>query len=117
MGSRISCRALMAGLTSLCAAVLFIVAPLSQRASAAADPQDVVRGFYGVLLSNMKQGRILGESARLARLAPVVDRTFDIPAMTRLAVGPTWGTLNLAQQQLIRVSSCRSPGNGRTGQV
>jgi phospholipid transport system substrate-binding protein len=59
----------------------------------------VVRSFYGVLLSNMRDGRVLGESGRLARLAPVVDRTFDIPAMARLAVGPLWTNLNPAQQQ------------------
>ena len=35
--------------------------------------------LYGVLLGNMQQGRMLGESGRYARLAPVIDRTFDIP--------------------------------------
>jgi phospholipid transport system substrate-binding protein len=47
----------------------------------------------------MKDGRVLGESGRFARLRPVVDRTFDIPEMTRLAVGPSWANLNPAQQQ------------------
>jgi len=65
----------------------------------AADPQDVVRGFYQVLLANMRDGHILGESGRLARLAPVVDRDFDMPAMTRLAVGVAWANLNPTEQQ------------------
>jgi len=47
----------------------------------------------------MRDGRILGESGRLARLAPVVDKTFDIRGMTRLAVGPSWANLNPAEQQ------------------
>jgi phospholipid transport system substrate-binding protein len=47
----------------------------------------------------MRDGRILGESGRLARLAPAVDTTFDIPAMTRLAIGPSWASLSPAQQQ------------------
>jgi phospholipid transport system substrate-binding protein len=47
----------------------------------------------------MREGRILGESGRLARVVPVVDRAFDIPAMTRLAVGPSWASLTPAQQQ------------------
>ena len=47
----------------------------------------------------MRDGRTLGESGRYARLAPAVDRTFDIPTMTRLAIGPAWGTLSPAQQQ------------------
>jgi phospholipid transport system substrate-binding protein len=58
-----------------------------------------VRSFYNVLLGNMQQGRTLGESGRYARLAPAVDRTFDIPTMTRLAIGSAWGTLSPAQQQ------------------
>lgn len=67
--------------------------------AAVPDPQDQVRSFYGVLLGTMRDGRTLGESGRYARLAPAVDRTFDIPTMTRLAIGPAWGTLSPAQQQ------------------
>jgi phospholipid transport system substrate-binding protein len=47
----------------------------------------------------MKNGPTLGQSGRYARLAPVVDRVFDLPSMTRLAVGPSWATLSPAQQQ------------------
>src|SRR5215831_419998 len=99
MGSRINRRGLMAGLTRLCIALFLMAVPLAPPATAASDPQDVVRGFYGVLLGNMKDGRILGESGRHARLAPVVDRTFDIPAMMRLAIGPSWASFTAAQQQ------------------
>lgn len=99
MGSRIIRRALMAKLPSLCFTLLLMIAPLAERASAASDPQDLVRGFYGVLFSNMRDGRTLGASGRLARLAPVVNRIFDIPAMSRLAIGPSWANLNPAQQQ------------------
>src|SRR5205814_7143250 len=55
--------------------------------------------FYGVLLGAMQQGRTLGESGRYAKLAPVVDRTFDIPSMTRLAVGASWNGLPPTEQQ------------------
>src|SRR5215467_294950 len=99
MGSRINRRGLMAGLTRLCIALFLMAVPLAPPATAASGPQDVVRGFYGVLLGNMKDGRILGESGRLARLVPVVDRTFDIPAMIRLAIGPSWASFTAAQQQ------------------
>ena len=99
MNSRIARRALMAKFTGLCLALLLMVALLTKGAAAASEPQNIVQGFYGVLLSNMRDGRVLGESGRLARLAPVVDGTFDIPAMTRLAVGPIWANLTPAQQQ------------------
>ena len=99
MGTRFTRRAMMVRLTTLCLTLGLMIAPLTQGQSAASDPQNVVQGFYGVLISNMRDGRILGESGRLARLATVVDRTFDIPAMTRLAIGPSWTNLAPAQQQ------------------
>jgi len=58
-----------------------------------------VRGFYDTLLTTMKNGPTLGQSGRYARLAPVVDRVFDVSSMTRLAVGPTWAALSPARQQ------------------
>jgi phospholipid transport system substrate-binding protein len=67
-------------------------------AALAANPQDSVRGFYDTLLTTMKNGPTLGQSGRYARLAPVVDRVFDVPSMTRLAMGPSWATLSPAQQ-------------------
>lgn len=99
MGSRITRHALMAGLLNLCLALLLMCGVRPLTAAAATEPQETVRSFYGILSSNMKEGRTLGESGRLARLAPVVYRTFDIPVMTRLAVGPSWASLNSAQQQ------------------
>jgi phospholipid transport system substrate-binding protein len=89
----------MAKLASLCFAVLLAAGLFAQSASAAPTAQESVRGFYAVLLSNMQEARMLGESGRYARLAPVVTTTFDIPFMTRLAVGPYWATLAPAQQQ------------------
>jgi phospholipid transport system substrate-binding protein len=63
------------------------------------DPQNNVRGFYDTLLTTMKDGRTLGQSGRYARLAPIVDRVFDVPLMTQLAIGPSWATFSPAQQQ------------------
>jgi phospholipid transport system substrate-binding protein len=68
-------------------------------AALAVNPQDNVRGFYDTLLTRMRNGPTLGQSGRYARLAPVVDRIFDVSAMTRLAIGPTWETLSPARQQ------------------
>ena len=83
----------------LCIALLAL-GILSERAAAlAVDPQNSVRGFYDTLLTTMKDGRTLGQSGRNARLAPVVDRVFDVPFMTRLAIGPSWATFSPAQQQ------------------
>jgi phospholipid transport system substrate-binding protein len=59
---------------------------------------DTVRAFYSTLLDTMRNGRQLGAQGRYAKLAPAIAQSFDIPLMTRLAVGPDWNTLNAAQQ-------------------
>jgi len=59
---------------------------------------DTVRAFYSTLLDTMRYGRQLGAQGRYARLAPAIASSFDIPLMTRLAVGPDWNTLTPAQQ-------------------
>ena len=63
--------------------------------------QDTVRSFYDTLLANMRSGSSLGASGRYARIEPVVRRVFDIPFMTRLAVGPEWANLSEAQRQQV----------------
>src|SRR5690242_15004626 len=86
---------------SLCVGLGLALSPLAPVSAAVSEPQGTVQDFYGVLLGNMRQGPMLGESGRYAKLAPVVDRTFDIPLMTRLALGPAWGKLDLTQQQQV----------------
>jgi phospholipid transport system substrate-binding protein len=86
-------------IAGLCIALALAAGIFTENASALADPQGNVRGFYDALLTTMRNGPTLGQSGRYARLAPVVDRIFDVPSMTRLAIGPTWATLSPAQQQ------------------
>ena len=62
---------------------------------------ETVRSLYSTLLSTMQNGPALGAQGRYARLAPVVRRLFDIPLMTRLAVGPEWAGLSEAQRQQV----------------
>lgn len=57
-----------------------------------------VQAFYSTLLDTMRYGPQLGAQGRYAKLAPAITQSFDIPFMTRLAVGPDWNTLNPAQQ-------------------
>lgn len=66
-----------------------------------AAPQGNIQSFYDTLLATMKQGPALGRSGRYKRLAPVLDRRFDLPFMAQLAVGPSWGSMTAAQQKEI----------------
>ena len=72
--------------------------------AAPASGGDTVQGLYDALLSTMKNGRTLGQSGRFTQLEPVIRRTFDIPSMTRLSVGPSWATLSEAQRQQVTES-------------
>jgi phospholipid transport system substrate-binding protein len=71
-------------------------APAVAAGSEAAAP---VQGFYDTLLSTMRDGPSLGQGGRYAKLEPVVLGAFDVPYMTRVAVGPSWATLPPAKQQ------------------
>ena len=62
---------------------------------------DTVQGLYDALLGTMKNGRTLGQSGRFTQLEPVSRRSFDIPTMARLSVGPSWANLSEAQRQEI----------------
>jgi phospholipid transport system substrate-binding protein len=60
----------------------------------AADPAAVtVQALDSGLLSIMRAGGAAGQAGRARAIAPVVDRTFDLALMTRLAVGPSWTTI------------------------
>jgi phospholipid transport system substrate-binding protein len=100
MRSMISSSARTGKIAALSLVLALAIGILVESAAALAlDPQANVRGFYDTLLNTMKNGRSLGQSGRYARLAPVVDRVFDVPSMTRLAIGSSWASLPPAQQQ------------------
>jgi phospholipid transport system substrate-binding protein len=57
-----------------------------------------IRAFYDALLATMKQADQLGVRGRYDKLAPVIRSTFDLAAMTRIAVGPEWTSIPAEQQ-------------------
>jgi phospholipid transport system substrate-binding protein len=72
-------------------------AALWLRGARAADPPAaVIQHFYDVLLTVMKGH--LSFDQRYQRLAPAVTQTYNLPLMSRLAVGPGWTQLQPAQQ-------------------
>ena len=85
-------RALAVGL------ILAMLVPPAGSADESA-PGAVVDGFYAALLSAMKQGGSLGFQGRYARLEPVIDKTFNLDFMGRLAIGPQWTTLTPEQKK------------------
>lgn len=83
------------------AAVMVAPSPLSAKAlekvtlrppaaSVGRSASDVVRGFYSALVATMKEGDALKFNGRYTKLQPSFNQAFDLDAMTRLAVGPSW---------------------------
>lgn len=81
------------------AAASLAVWAISPRATATADDgTGTVQSLYSTLLDAMRNGPALGARGRYAEIEPVVRRVFDIPLMTRIAVGEQWATLSQPQQ-------------------
>ena len=87
-------------IASAAAATLLFLSLAFPASVLAAGPEDSVNAFHETLISTMKDGRTLSESGRYARIEPVVHRLFDLPLMSRLAIGASWSTLSPAQQQV-----------------
>lgn len=82
----------------LALAALLAAAPVAATAQTSDPAGAPVQALDDGLLAIMKGGKALGVSGRSAKIAPVVDRAFDIPLMTRLSVGPAWTTTAPADQ-------------------
>lgn len=80
----------------------FGMAAIVAIAPAAAQVQDPARApvqaLSDGLISIMKGGTRLGFAGRAKAIAPVVDRSFDLPLMARLSVGPAWTSASPADQ-------------------
>jgi len=65
--------------------------PATQRVSSLSD----------ALLDTMKQAKELGVKGRYDKLSPVLAKTYDLPLMTRIAVGQNWDALTPEQQKAV----------------
>jgi len=63
------------------------------------SPQNQVESLNNALLATMKAGAAAESTAgRYRKLAPVVDKVFDLRAMTAFAVGPKWSGFSADEQ-------------------
>ena len=75
--------------------LLFVAAPVR------ADPRDpatVIARFDDTLLGAMRGAKTLGYRGRYDLLEAVVNETFDVPTMSRIAVGLGWAGLSESQK-------------------
>ncbi len=80
------------------AAFISITPAIAQDQADDAAATATIKTFDDTLLSTMKDANTLGYKGRFDRLAPVIDKTFNLPLMTRLLVGPQWNDFSAEKQ-------------------
>jgi phospholipid transport system substrate-binding protein len=85
----------------LLSAAFFTVAAHSAHATAS-DPAAIqVQTLTDALLKSMRAGTAESMTERYRALEPVIEQTFALPLVTRLAVGPDWTTFSPEQQKAV----------------
>jgi phospholipid transport system substrate-binding protein len=85
-----------------CAALICVLTGVlvADVALAAEEPAiSAIEALHGALEEAMKGGTAVSSAERFDRLKPVIERVFDLPAMTAFAVGPAWASFSAADQQ------------------
>jgi phospholipid transport system substrate-binding protein len=83
--------------------LLLAASPILAQADAAAP----VERWHAALLGVMRDAQRLGVRGRFEQLAQPMAQSFDLSAMTRIAVGPPWTGLAPAEQQALTEAFAR----------
>src|SRR5262245_22118350 len=81
-------------------AIAVLVAPVRSHVQSSAVTH--IQGYYQQLMPTIQQAGRLSVRERDRRFTPAITSAFDLPTMTRLAVGPAWQTFSPAQQVAVR---------------
>ena len=80
--------------------LMILLIHLAMPYASAGDPRavEVVEKLHTTLLAVMKDGVKIGYQGRFDHLAPVIKSSFDMPFISRTALGKYWETLNNEQR-------------------
>ena len=84
--------------------VLLGVAGVLAASPARADDDPAIKkaqAYSDALLAEMKTAKATPVKKRYDQLEPAIKAFFDLPAMTKTAVGPSWATLDPKDQEII----------------
>jgi phospholipid transport system substrate-binding protein len=95
----------MARMLAVAAMVLSGLLPLQAQTPNAAVAK--IQTYYQQLMPTIQQAARLSVRERDRRFTPVFAAVFDMPTMTRLAVGPAWRTFSAEQQAAVRDAFAR----------
>jgi len=92
-------RSLRLSLTAVVAATtIALIGALPARGQGASPASARIEKYYEDLMPTIRQANKLTVRERDKRFAPAITSAFDLPTMTRLAVGPPWKSFTPAQQ-------------------
>ena len=98
-------KGLFSWLASIAAVV--VSGSLSSWAQAPSPAVLKIETYYQQLMPTIKQAGRLSVRERDTRFTPVITAIFDLPTMTRLAVGPAWKSFSAEQQAAVRDAFAR----------
>jgi phospholipid transport system substrate-binding protein len=84
------------------AAAMIVLGSLPARGQAPSAASARIEKYYQDLMPTIKQAAKLTVRERDKRFAPAITSAFDLPTMTRLAVGPPWKSFSPAQQAAVQ---------------
>src|SRR5581483_3600286 len=90
---------LLAGLAFAATVQMPLQAAFAANASETAAAAQTVQRLNAVLIEVLTNGNTLQYQGRYQKLQPVLAAVFDIPEMTRVAVGPKWSELSDSDKQ------------------
>jgi phospholipid transport system substrate-binding protein len=100
-------RGLSASMAWLMALILMVLGLIPLRAQTPSAAVVKIQTYYEQLMPTIQQAARLSVRERDKRFAPVFAAVFDIPTMTRLAVGPAWKSFSAEQQAAVRDAFAR----------
>src|SRR5260221_2463051 len=98
---------LSSAMAGLMAVVLMVLGLIRWRAETPSAAVAKIESYYQQLMPTIQQAARLSVRERDKRFSPVFAAVFDIPTMTRLAVGPAWKSFSAEQQAAVRETFAR----------
>jgi len=89
------------------ASVMVLLGTLPVRAQAQSAAAARIQSYYQELMPTIQQAGKLTVRERDKRFTPAITGFFDLPTMTRLAVGPPWKGFSPAQQAAVQQAFAR----------
>ena len=66
-----------------------------------------IESFDAAVIKTLQAGKAAGAAGRAKVVGPAVEQTFDLPFMTRLAVGPDWTKMSAEDQAALQKAYAR----------